>query len=304
MVAVTVGMPVDDDQRRLELYSGVIHVLPPTDGGRALCELAARMLEAAFHPFDPRSAQYEMEVEEFVERFAPVKPAFIHSDETIEILRRVVVENGCDPQNTYLDVPRLRGVTSDGYLTSGVGYAHHPHRDTWYAAPLCQINWWLPIYPFSADAGMEFHPGYWSRGIKNGSSQFDYYLWNSVGRKEAARHVRQDTRVQPRPEEELVLEPALRFVCEVGATIAFSAAQLHSTVPNTSGVTRYSIDFRTVDLRDLESGRGASNVDSKPHGTSLRDFRRVADLSPMPEEVVAAYDDRLPESGDLVFRPR
>ena len=67
------------------------------------------------------------------------------------------------------NVPRLRMVTSDGYLTSGVGYAHHPHRDTWYSAPMTQINWWLPIYEIETEQSMAFHPHYWDKPIKNGS---------------------------------------------------------------------------------------------------------------------------------------
>jgi len=52
----------------------------------------------------------------------------------------------CDLDDTYLDMPRLRVVSSHGYLTTGMGYAHPPHRDTWYSAPMAQINWWLPTY--------------------------------------------------------------------------------------------------------------------------------------------------------------
>ena len=49
----------------------------------------------------------------------------------------------------------------------------------------------------------------------------------------------------------------------------FSAAQLHSTVPNSSGLTRYSIDFRTVHLDDVWNKRGALNIDSACSGTTL-----------------------------------
>lgn len=303
MVVVNAGSSVDDDERRTRLYRGQIFVLPPTDAGRALCSFAAEMLESAFAPHDPTTAQYSMPVEDFVARFAPVKPAFIHHPKTMSLLTDVVRGWGCELDLTYLDVPRLRGVTSDGYLTSGVGYAHHPHRDTWYSAPLAQLNWWMPIYPFSAESSMDFHPRYWSQGVSNGSPTFNYYEWNSVGRREAAQHITSDSRKQPKAEEPLDLEPALRFVCDVGGVILFSGAQLHSTVPNTSGRTRFSIDFRSVHLGDLQAGRGAPNVDSRPTGTSLRDFRRATDLSPMPEDVVARYETDDEADGELVFAP-
>ena len=66
-----------------------------------------------------------------------------------------------------------------------------------------------------------------------------------------AQHVKTDTRVQPRPQVPVEQDPQLRVVANVGGAMLFSAAQLHSTVPNTSGITRYSIDFRTVHLDDV-----------------------------------------------------
>ncbi len=46
---------------------------------------------------------------------------------------------------------------------------------------------------------------------------------------------------------------------------------------------------------------GASNQDSRPSGTSLRDFVRMRDGSPMPEEVARRYDDRLTVEGEFVY---
>ena len=47
----------------------------------------------------------------------------------------------------------------------------------------------------------------------------------------------------------------------------FAGAQLHSSVPNMSGKTRFSIDFRTVHSDDLLSRSGAPNIDSECTGT-------------------------------------
>ena len=294
---------VDDAERRRRLYDGQIFVFSPRPSSLALVEHAREMIEAAFAGIDPLVAQYEMSVERYVEICAPLKPAFIHNDRTKELVRAVLDDFGCDLDRTYQDVPRLRMVTSHGYLTSGVGYAHHPHRDTWYAAPMSQLNWWLPIYDIESESSMAFHPAYWTKGVKNGSSEFNYYEWNSSGRKDAAKHVTSDTRKQPKPEEPMELDPQIRFVPPAGGIVLFSAAHMHSTVPNTSGRARYSIDFRTVHLDDVESMGGAPNVDSHPVGTSLRDFKRARDLADMPEELVTPYDDENAHVGELVFRP-
>ena len=294
---------VNDDVRRQRLFEGQLFVISPRATTIALCEFAKSMLREAFGSIDPLEAQYHMPVEQYVAIVSPLKPKFIHHPETKKLLRELVTDCGCDLNETYLDVPRLRMVTSHGYLTSGVGYAHHLHRDTWYSAPLAQLNWWLPIYGIASESSMAFHPAYWSKGVKNGSSEFNYYTWNSDGRKNAAQHIKADTRKQPKAEEEMEVDPQIRLIVPPGGVILFSAAQMHSTVPNTSGRARYSIDFRTVNLADLRVGRAAPNVDSCPVGTSLRDFVRGGDGAPMPEDVLQAYDNASTGEGVLVYRP-
>jgi hypothetical protein len=96
--------------------------------------------------------------------------------------------------------------------------------------------------------------------------------------------------VQPRAEEPIEVDPQIRVIAPVGGVLIFSGAQLHSTVQNTTGRTRFSIDFRTVNIDDLAEGRGAPNLDSACTGTTLRDFLRARDLEPLPEEIVAMYD--------------
>jgi hypothetical protein len=292
-----------DNVRRSLLYSGEIFVFSPRRSTVALCCFAQSMIEEAFGVIDPRSAQYSMPVEQYVSIVAALKPKFIHHPKTLRLLRDIIDEMGCDLSETYIDVPRLRMVTHGGYLTSGVGYAHHPHRDTWYSAPMCQLNWWLPIYDFGSNSSLAFHTGYFNHPIKNGSFFFNYYVWNAEGRRNAAQYIKSDERKQPHAEEPLELKPQLRVVCPAGGVVLFSGAQLHSTVPNTSGETRYSIDFRTVNIDDVVAGRGAANVDSASQGTSLRDFVCAADFARIPEEFVKPYDSGNSSDGELVFRP-
>jgi hypothetical protein len=100
--------------------------------------------------------------------------------------------------------------------------------------------------------------------------------------------------VQPHAEEEIELQPEIRLVCPVGAAYQFSAAQLHSTVPNTSNATRYSIDFRTVHLDDVLGRIGAANVDSACTGTTLGDYLRGTDFAHLPDDAIANYRDAEP----------
>lgn len=303
MNTVYFDSPVTDAVRRQRLYSGQIFVYKATPSSTALCEFARQMIEDAFKGLDPRTAQYEMDVETYVNIVAPLKPQFIHAPESKRLIQGILADLQCDLESTYLDVPRLRMVTSDAYLTAGVGYAHHAHRDTWYSAPLAQINWWLPIYEIETECSMAFHPNYWDRKVRNGSHTFNYYEWNTKGRADAAKHIKTDTRQQPKAEEEMELHPQVRVVCGRGDMILFSAAQMHSTVPNTAGFTRYSIDFRTVNATDLRSRTGAPNLDSNCTGTSLRDFMRATDLSRLPDDLVAEYDSDSESDGVRVYQP-
>ena len=87
----------------------------------------------------------------------------------------------------------------------------------------------------------------------------------------------------------------------MGGLVVFSAAQLHSSVPNTSGKTRFSIDFRTVNLDDVVNKTGAPNIDSACTGTALRDFLRASDFSRIPEEIAALYNDGTESTGTLIY---
>lgn len=294
---------MDDDARRRRLYEGQLFAFSARPESQALRRLAQRMIEEAFEGIDPLMAQFHMPVEEFVSIVAPLKPRFIHAADTKDLLRSLLASMGCDMEKTYFDVPRLRVVTHGGYLTSGVGYAHHPHRDTWYSAPMCQLNWWLPIYEMESESSMAFHPAYWDRAVLNDSERFNYYDWNSVARATAAQHIKADARWQPKPQEPIELDPQVRIVTEAGGILLFSAAHLHSTVPNTSGRIRYSIDFRTVHFEDVVSQAGAPNVDSRPTGTSLRDFMRCSDLARMPADLVETLDSGDATKGVLVYTP-
>lgn len=283
---------MDDATRRRYLYSGQVIAYSATPGPVAFTEHARQMIAEAFGDRDPQTAQFDMSVEEFAAVLADLKPRFIHHPKSKDLIRDVLAEFGCDLEQTYFDVPRLRTSTSDDYLTSGISYAFHPHRDTWYSAPFSQINWWMPIFPVVPENVMAFHPRYWSQPVRNSSRRYDYYEWNRTSRQTAAQHIKNDTRDQPKPEEPVELEPQVRVVPEAGGMLLFSGNQLHSTVPNTSGRTRFSIDFRTVYLPDVVNRREAPNVDSECTGTTLRDFLRASDLERMPEDVVLAYEGK------------
>jgi len=288
-----------DDRRRRKLYDGQLFVFSPRPSTLALCAFAAELAEAAFAPLHPAEAQRELSIERYVEILGELKPKFIHHPRSKELIRELLSDLHCDMDSTYFDVPRLRTVTHGDYLKSGLAYAFKPHRDTWYSTPHCQLNWWLPVYEIEAENAMAFHTLYWNRPVKNSSREFDYQEWNRTGRRLAAQQVKTDTRKQSAAEEPLELDPQIRVVCPPGGLVIFSAAHLHSTVPNTAGRTRVSIDFRTVHLDDVRARTGAPNLDSACTGTTIRDYLRASDLSQLPEDVIALYEERPPAADEL-----
>src|SRR5437867_9393089 len=294
MNAIFLDTPVNDDKRRELLYRGQLLVYSPTPSSLKLVNFAREMAQAAFHPLDPETAQFHLPVERFAEILAELKPKFIHAQKSKECIQGILRELGADPEKTYFDVPRMRTSTSDQYLTTGIAYAFHPHRDTWYSAPMCQVNWWMPIYPIVSENAMAFHPRYWNQPVRNGSATYNYDEWNRTSRHNAAQFLKEDTRKQPRPEEPMELDPQVRVVTPPGGLLLFSGAQMHSTVPHTSGRTRLSIDFRTVHIDDVVARRGAANVDSECTGTCMHDYLRGTDFAHVPEELYALYETQPP----------
>jgi hypothetical protein len=290
--------------RRRHLYNGQLFVFSPRPSTVALCDFARELIQDAFGSLDPRTAQNSMPVEDYAAILAKLKPYFIHHPDSKRHLQSILADMGCDLNKTYFDVPKMRSSTSGGYLTTGIAYAWHPHRDTWYSAPACQLNWWLPIYEIESENAMAFHPRYWNEPVRNDSGNFNRYVENEVGRGEkVATFVKEDPRILPRPLDPLDRDPEVRLICPAGGMIMFSAAQMHSSVPNTSGQTRFSIDFRTFHLDDVAAKEGAPNIDAACTGTTVREFLRGTDLSRIPEDIAALYNDGTENLGNLVYQP-
>ena len=100
------------------------------------------------------------------------------------------------------------------------------------------------------------------------------------------------------------LDPQIRLIVPAGGIILFSGSQMHSSVPNTSGKTRFSIDFRVVHEDDVKTKRGAPIVDEECTGTTMRDYLRGTDLTHLPDQLVALYDDGTEEGGKLVYQQK
>jgi hypothetical protein len=288
MTVVYFDSPMSDEERREKLFGGDIFVFSPTVHSKALVEFARTMSEDAFAPHFPPDAQHHMAGQAYVVVLAGLKPTFINHARSKELVAGILADLGASIEETYFDVPRLRSMTSE-YLNAGLTLQFETHRDTWFSAPFCQVNWWMPVYDVEESNVMAFHPKYFSGATRNSSRDYDYFEWVATGRATAAQNVDMETRKQPELEQEVEMTPDIRVITPPGGILMFSGAQLHTTVPNTSGKTRFSIDFRTVHRSDVERGAGAANVDSECTGTNLGDFLRATDLQTLPQDVIDSY---------------
>ena len=289
---------------RQKLYEGDIFVYSPRASTQALCAFARSLTEKAFGDVHPTVAQHHVAPAEYEQILSRLKPEFINHPHSKQLIQNILRELGFDLDQTYFDVPRMRTATSNRYLTTGLAYSFEPHRDTWFSAPLHQLNWWLPMYDIEAENCLTFYPNYWNKPVDNESLGYDCRDWYAESRRLKAAGL-PDKRQRPRPLVPVETAGELRLVGQVGSIVLFSGAHLHGTVPNTTGCTRFSIDFRTVHLGDVSTRTCAPNLDSHCTGTLLGDFLHPLTLAPVPEHLAALYERGTPVriTGDGNYQP-
>jgi hypothetical protein len=298
-MAVYVDPEFTVDELRGELFAGHHVVLTGLPAVSEFVAHAREELEALFAPHDPEHAHDHYSPAEIADLLGPWKPHFIHHRKSKDLVRSIVEQAGFSPELTHFDVPKPRTSFPKGHLNTGAAFGFPWHRDVWYSAPAQQINWWMPVSRVRADNAMSFDPDNFARPVPNDSGRFDYYQ-NNVDRRTTAAQVTEETQVRPgaldhHVQNELIVLPS------PGAILLFSGAQLHATIPNLSGKARFSVDFRTVDVRDVLEKRGAPIVDVNCTGTAIRDFRNVADGSGFDEDIVVKLFGEPPPGAMLVF---
>lgn len=296
---IIVDPAVSGDDLRQHLYSGNLVVLTRLQSLRDFVDYTREELAELFRPHDPEHVHEHIDPAEMATILGGWKPRFIHSERSRKLVRAIIEEAGFPAGDTHYDLPKPRTSFPVGHLTTGVAFAFPWHRDVWYSAPAQQINWWLPIFPVGDDNAMSFDLPSFDRAVPNSSDGFDYYE-NNASRLTTATQVNRERQARPGaidhgPANELVVLPA------PGQVLLFSGAQLHRSIPNTSGRARYSVDFRTVDVPDLLAGRGAPLADVHCTGTAIRDFINVADESSFDEDTVTRLFGAPPPGALLVF---
>lgn len=299
---LSISPPLDDAARGPRLFAGQILLFRQVPEALSLAKLADRRLRDAFPEADhPSEAQHALPEAEFLARTSACLAAWRKDAEAAAGYRRLLAALGCDPSATYADDFALR------LQPSHIGRSHrrakplHAHRDSWGSNLMAQVNWWLPVYPLAPGRGLAVFPRYWDEPIANDSAAWDWEAYKAARRqaKAAGRDPDAAYPTLPKPLSAPAPEEAVELLPEVGDVLAFSAAHLHASVPNETGVTRVSLETRTVWQEDLAAGRGAPNLDGDAPRLPYEWFRRLGDGASLAAAQPAWQNGRLPQRRPL-----
>lgn len=194
-----------------------------------------------------------------------------HQDALSALLGQLIQQMGWSLEHLVHDEIRLRAVTPRTHTIAAAQAAFTAHRDIWYANPRCQINLWMPLFELPLSQSFGFHLDAFTRPVANTSAAFDFERFQqNVGFQGDASH---QMAVFPSPVDELQAKLAARFEMPASATLWFSAAHLHQTLPNLSPDTRWSIDCRIVNRHDQRAAKGARDVDNASTGDASALYR-------------------------------
>jgi hypothetical protein len=261
----------DNAAVRRSIYAGEILHLPASP---ASLDLIARVQRAAERELGEELQQVHrrLETPEILGRLAVVRRALQEDAAVLAGVRAVMRGAGFDPRAHATDRLRLRAILHEGHRNPAAAPAYATHRDTWYANPRSQINWWVPLHEIIDQQGIFFYPDLYTQAVPNTSAGFDLDRWVARVGWQALRRpadaVYPEASVAPDPGR----YPRREVRCRAGEVILFSAGQLHGTGRNESGLSRFSVDFRSVCLEDHQAGLGAPDPDNRSTGSTLRDY--------------------------------
>jgi len=245
------GQRGDPDGLSRKLFAGELVLF---SGIAALEDLIAHvraLVEGAFGQ-EPQSAETRLSAEAFLKTAARARRLVADNERAGELWQQTLEDIGYARDEVHSDRMRLRVVPSQPQAASRFVRVLPPHRDSWGSSIQCQINWWAPLYPLSETRTMLIWPDAFTRPVENTSPDWDYEVL--ISRAEP------DYPLLPEATEEPPGQ-ALPVAIAPGELLAFSAAHLHASVSDMSGLTRFSLDTRSIWDADIGSGRGAPNVD-------------------------------------------
>jgi hypothetical protein len=279
--AIRRDVPATGAALRQAVYDGDVFLARPTPASLQLVELARTALAGALGcpAGDIREVPQRIPNAELFARIGALRKELYLAPRFHDAVRAVIAALDVDPRRVAFDPLRLRVIKHRGHENPLAQPVYHPHRDTWYGHPRALIAWWIPLDALAADETFVFYPERFRAPVDNDSEIFDYGDWVrdgwelKIGWQQLAAGVEA---AYPRAAPDVDGGRAVGFTCRAGDNLVFSGAQFHATLPQATGRTRYSLDFRLVDLDDHAAGLGAPDVDNRSRGSALADYVQPA----------------------------
>ena len=267
-------LPATNEDTRNQIYQGEVFRVAANQASNRLVQMAYSVLYEALGAA-PRQAEREWPKSDFFTAMGHARREIYTSHRFHRAVRDCIVSLGFDNSVVAFDPARLRIINHNGHLDPLAAAVYYPHRDIWYGHPNSLITWWIPLDDLSAEETFCFYPECFDQPVPNSSAIFDYDEWVSKGwdlkigwQKVSAEHRSQ----YPALTADIDRGKAVGFNCSRGDNLLFSGAHFHATRPHSQHRTRFSLDFRIVDVRDWKAKRGAPCVDNYSTGSAVVDY--------------------------------
>jgi hypothetical protein len=251
------------------LFQGKIIRFTNNKGSMEFAQFAIRFLRKNLKTKNLQEFEHTVSIDQFFRTLSNLKSAFSLLPTAKNFMKSILDELAMNINANYFDLVRLRSISSYLHKIEAAKPAFAIHRDTWYANPEAQINYWIPLFDVTEYDTFSFYPSYFSKPVKNNSNQFDYKHWKADGGFQSS--LINKNRIFPELQENIDLTDELRIPCHAGDLLLFSASHLHGTSANLTSRTRFSLDFRTVDIEDIGK-YFAPNIDNESKGSILTDM--------------------------------
>ncbi|HWA43903.1 MAG TPA: hypothetical protein VHA10_11880 [Hypericibacter adhaerens] len=255
------------------IFAGDILIFRQLPALRSLCRTIDEMVRAGLGDEDPERAETRLAPDLFLARVRALRSQVRADKALLRQIGEAVAQTGLPPEDTYFDGLQLRLVPSNASHQARRIMPLAPHRDSWGSNIPQQINWWAPLYPLARTRSIVMFPDYWSRPIENNSAAWDYHEL----KRRMAEGRAEGYPVLPVATVPLKPEDGLAIVIEPGDLLCFSAAHLHGSIADASGITRFSLETRSVSASHVRAGMGAPNLDGQAPRVTPEWFERIED---------------------------
>jgi hypothetical protein len=271
--------PGDPGALHAGLYTGQIVRFADLPQMAAIVAFTQRFVTEQLAPLPPVEIHRHLAPPLLGRRLGEVQREYAQSEEAGVLWQELFRAASLDLEDTARDrlMLRFQAHSDPGQQlawsrsTATVGF----HRDSWGTNLPAQINWWAPAWPITAERTFAIHPRLWDVPIPNNSADFD--LADVMQRLRTAPETLGPGQLAPRPTVTVDPEGGIPVVLEPGEIIAFSSNHAHVGVPNHTGLTRVSLETRTVSIHDVRAHRGAPDVDGAARWVAPGMFRRLSD---------------------------